>query len=80
MSAFECVHRYEGSWTANTGNGYRGGLQFGSAEWQRYGGRYAPSGLNLASPAEQIAAGIAYHAVAGFWPWPQTARACGLIR
>ena len=79
VSAFQCVHRYEGSWTANTGNGYRGGLQFGSAEWARYGGRYAPS-ADLATPSEQIAAGIAYHAVAGFWPWPNTARACGLIR
>jgi hypothetical protein len=79
VSAFQCVHSYEGAWTANTGNGYRGGLQFGAAEWKRYGGQFAPR-ADLATPAEQITAGIAYHAVAGFHPWPLTARRCGLIR
>lgn len=78
VDAFQCIHGYEGAWTANTGNGYRGGLQFGPREWRLYGGRYAPS-ADMAAPSEQIAAGIAYHAVAGFWPWPNTARRCGLI-
>lgn len=78
VDAFQCIHGYEGAWTANTGNGYRGGLQFGAAEWRLYGGRYATT-ADAAAPAEQIAAGIAYHAVAGFWPWPNTARRCGLI-
>jgi hypothetical protein len=76
--AFMCIHRYEGAWDAATGNGYYGGLQFGWNEWQRFGGRYASS-ANLATPAEQIAAGIAYWRVAGFNPWPNTARACGLL-
>ena len=79
VTAFQCIHSYEGSWTANTGNGYRGGLQFGSREWRLYGGRYAAS-ADQASPSEQIAAGITYHAVAGFYPWPNSARMCGLIR
>lgn len=79
VDAFQCIHRGEGSWGANTGNGYRGGLQFGSREWQRYGGNFA-SRADLASPSEQITAAIAYHADAGFSPWPNTARACGLIR
>jgi len=77
VDAFQCIHRYEGSWTANTGNGYRGGLQFGSREWRLYGGRYAAS-ADQATPSEQIAAGITYHAVAGFYPWPSSARMCGL--
>jgi hypothetical protein len=79
VQAFECVHRFEGAWGSNTGNGYFGGLQFGASEWQRFGGRYAAS-AEQASPAEQITAAIGYHALAGFYPWPNTARACGLIR
>jgi len=79
VQAFECVHQYEGSWTANSGNGFAGGLQFGPAEWQRWGGSYAPS-ADQATPSQQIAAAIGYHAVSGFYPWPNTARACGLIR
>jgi hypothetical protein len=78
VDAFQCVHRHEGAWDANTGNGYWGGLQFGWREWQRFGGRYAPR-ADLAAPSEQIAAAIAYHAVSGFYPWPNTARRCGLI-
>src|SRR5438876_5647928 len=27
LSQWLCIHHYEGSWTANTGNGYYGGLQ-----------------------------------------------------
>jgi hypothetical protein len=79
VTAFTCVHGYEGAWNANTGNGYFGGLQFGSFEWTRFGGIFAPR-ADLATPAEQIAAGIAYHDTgAGFAPWPNTARRCGLI-
>jgi len=77
VNAFQCIHSYEGSWSANTGNGYYGGLQFGYGEWRRFGGQFAPR-ADMASPAEQIAAGIAYHSVAGFGPWPLTARRCGL--
>jgi transglycosylase-like protein len=28
-----CIHRHEGPWTANTGNGYFGGMQFRAATW-----------------------------------------------
>ena len=75
--AFMCIHSHEGAWDANTGNGYYGGLQFGYSEWQRFGGRYAAR-ADLASPAEQIAAAVSYWHVAGFAPWPNTARMCGL--
>lgn len=78
VNAFMCIHRYEGDWTANTGNGYEGGLQFGRSEWQTYGGQYAAHAYE-ASPSQQIAAAIAYHQVSGFRPWPNTARACGLL-
>jgi hypothetical protein len=31
------------------------------------------------TPAEQIAVAIVAHADRGFWPWPNTARRCGLL-
>ena len=77
VNAFLCIHSHEGAWN-DSGAPYWGGLQFGWSEWQRYGGQYAPS-ADLATPAEQIAAGIAYWRVAGFSPWPTTARMCGLL-
>jgi hypothetical protein len=77
VDAFECIHRYEGAWTANTGNGYYGGLQFGLSEWRRFGGGFAAR-ADLASPAEQITAAIGYQAQSGFAPWPATSRVCGL--
>lgn len=79
VQAFECIHTHEGAWNDNTGNGYYGGLQFGAHEWSLYGGGYAPR-ADLASPSQQIAAGITYQALSGFYPWPATARMCGLIR
>ena len=33
-----CVHLQEGAWTANTGNGYYGGMQFMAQTWKRLGG------------------------------------------
>jgi len=30
-----CVHRHEAPWSANTGNGYFGGMQFAAATWRR---------------------------------------------
>lgn len=72
-----CIHGYEGSWT-DAGAPFWGGLQFGWNEWQRFGGRYAPT-ANLASPLEQMWAAEAYWQVSGFRPWPRTARMCGLL-
>src|SRR5207253_1835634 len=37
---WRCIHSYEAAWN-DTGNPYWGGLQFGSGEWRRYGGRFA---------------------------------------
>ena len=35
----QCVHRKEGPWTANTGNGYFGGMQFAPQTWKSVGGK-----------------------------------------
>jgi hypothetical protein len=38
LAQARCVHLKEGSWTANTGNGYFGGFQFAAQTWKRVGG------------------------------------------
>ena len=38
-----CVHAREGGWTANTGNGYFGGMQFAAQTWKRVGGKPDPA-------------------------------------
>jgi hypothetical protein len=77
-----CIHHYEGSWTARTGNGYYGGLQMDLA-FQR---TYAPKLLRKKgtadrwTPLEQMwVAEKAHRSGRGFYPWPNTARYCGLI-
>ena len=59
-----------GNWTASTGNGFYGGLQFTEQTWLGYGGgRYAPS-ANLATPAQQIAVAQQVLAGQGIGAWP----------
>ena len=77
-----CIHRYEGPWDADTGNGYYGGLQM-DLEFQRtYGSRLlrTKGTADTWTPLEQIwVAERAYESGRGFYPWPNTARYCGLI-
>jgi hypothetical protein len=79
--AFLCIHRFEGAWTSNTGNGYYGGLQMDRRFMVRYGrefvGRWGTAD-NWPVWAQLEAAARAYPA-RGFSPWPNTARACGLL-
>jgi hypothetical protein len=80
--AFVCIHGYEGAWTADSGNGYYGGLQMDWAFMRRYGGDFLSRwGTADRWPAwAQIQASVrAYQSGRGFWPWPNTARACGLL-
>jgi hypothetical protein len=80
--AFTCIHRYEAAWNANTGNGYYGGLQMDLSFQSLYGGRYLQRyGTADRWPvwAQLEVAARAYSAGRGFWPWPNTARACGLL-
>jgi len=79
---FLCIHRYEGAWTANTGNGYYGGLQLDLAFQRLYGADFlARFGTADTWPAwaQLQAATRAYASGRGFGPWPNTARACGLL-
>ena len=79
--AWRCIHRYEGSWT-DAGAPYYGGLQMDYGFMRRYGGdllaRKGPA--NNWTPLEQMwVAERAFQAGRGFYPWPNTARMCGLI-
>ncbi len=59
-----------GNWSANTGNGFYGGLQFTEQTWLGYGGgRYAPS-ANQATAAQQIAVAQRVLAGQGIGAWP----------
>jgi transglycosylase-like protein len=81
-SAFLCIHHYEGAWTSNTGNGYYGGLQMDVSFQSSYGGDYLRRwGTADRWPAwAQIHTAVrAYQSGRGFYPWPNTARACGLL-
>lgn len=80
-SALMCIHHYEGSWT-DSGAPYWGGLQMDLGFQSHYGGWL----LRTKGTAdhwtmwEQIwTAEKAIHSGRGFYPWPNTARFCGLI-
>ena len=82
LQAWLCIQRYEGAWHANTGNGYFGGLQMDLTFQRRYGSDLLRrKGLaHTWTPYEQMwVAERAYRSGRGFYPWPNTARACGLI-
>ena len=79
--AWLCIHHYEGSWT-DPGPLYYGGLQMDLGFQQRYGAAllHRKGTANHWTPLEQIwTAERARRSGRGFYPWPNTARFCGLI-
>lgn len=77
-----CVHAGEGSWTANTGNGYYGGMQMDMSFQRSYGPEFlAQYGTadNWPIYAQLLASWRAYSSGRGWHPWPTTARNCGLL-
>ncbi len=81
LSAWQCIHRWEGSWT-DPNYPYYGGLQMDIAFQRAYGpGLLRRKGTaNHWAPYEQMwVAERALKAGRGFYPWPLTARRCGLI-
>jgi hypothetical protein len=81
LRAWLCIHRYEGSWT-DPGAPYYGGLQM-DLGFQRHYGAWLLRAKGTAdhwTALEQIwVAERAHRSGRGFYPWPNTARACGLI-
>jgi hypothetical protein len=80
LSDWLCIHRYEGAWN-DSGGPYWGGLQMNLSFQQRYGGwLFRKKGTaDHWTPLEQIWVAVRAWRVRGFWPWPSTARYCGLI-
>jgi hypothetical protein len=59
-----------GNWSANTGNGFYGGLQFTQGTWDAYGGGQYAASANQASEAQQIAVAERVLAGQGIGAWP----------
>lgn len=67
-----------GDWNANTGNGYKGGLQFDQTTWKRHGGtQYAPT-ADKATKQEQIAVAKKVQAEQGWDAWPSCSEKAGV--
>ncbi len=85
-AAWMCIHRFERhpgqGWATHTGNGYYGGLQMDISFQRAYGGDLlrTKGTANRWSAVEQMwVAERAFRSGSGFYPWPNTARYCGLI-
>jgi len=80
-SGWLCIHRYEGAWT-DPNPPYYGGLQM-DITFQRTYGRQLLRRKGTAdhwTPLEQMwVAERAHGSGRGYYPWPNTARYCGLI-
>ena len=79
--AWLCIHHYEGSWS-DPNPPYYGGLQMDLGFQRTYGGALlrAKGTADHWTPLEQMwVAERAHRAGRGFYPWPNTARYCGLI-
>ncbi|MGW5127201.1 transglycosylase family protein [Streptomyces sp. NPDC004069] len=64
-----------GAWSANTGNGFYGGLQLTQDDWEKYGGLDYASSADQASRSQQIAVAEKLLADKGPGAWPT----CGLL-
>ena len=74
-----CIHRYEGSWT-DPNPPYYGGLQMDYSFMATYG-RHLLRKKGTAdhwTPLEQMWVAERAYRTRGFYPWPNTARYCGL--
>lgn len=80
MNDWMCIHHYEAAWN-DTGSPYWGGLQMSLTFQEHYGGWiYRMKGTaDHWTPLEQIWTAEKALRSRGFWPWPNTARYCGLI-
>ncbi|WP_425575798.1 transglycosylase family protein [Streptomyces amakusaensis] len=67
-----------GAWSADTGNGYYGGLQFSQATWEAFGGTDYASRADLASRSQQIAVAEKVLAAQGAKAWASCAEMAGL--
>ena len=75
-----CIHRFEGSWS-DAGDPYWGGLQMDRGFMRTYAPRQLlrRGWANRWSALEQMWVAERAHRTRGFYPWPNTARYCGLL-
>lgn len=81
MLGWLCIQRYEGSWQ-DSGDPYWGGLQMDRGFMESYAPRtlLRRGWADQWTPLEQMwVAERAHRSGRGFWPWPSTARSCGLL-
>jgi hypothetical protein len=65
-------------WHINTGNGYRGGLQFSLSTWRAYGGRKFAYFPNRARRVQQVIIAQRVLHGQGWGAWPTCSRRLGL--
>jgi hypothetical protein len=81
LKGWLCIHHYEGAWN-DPNPPYYGGLQMDITFQRAYGSSLLrkKGTADRWTPLEQIwVAERAYRSGRGFWPWPNTARYCGLL-
>jgi hypothetical protein len=83
LAQARCIHAKEGGWTANTGNGYFGGMQFSAGTWRSVGGKPDPAFTHpgtpfSASPQEQLyRAWLLWKRAGGSWSsWGAVGASC----
>ncbi|MFF5440640.1 transglycosylase family protein [Streptomyces achromogenes] len=69
-----------GSWSADNGTGYFGGLQISQDDWDKYGGGQYAASPDQASRQQQIAVAEKILAARGTAPWATCALLSGLTR
>lgn len=67
-----------GNWSANTGNGYYGGLQFSLSTWLAYGGDQFAYWPSQATREQQIVVAERVLAGQGWGAWPYCSAKLGL--
>jgi hypothetical protein len=66
------------NWDADTGNGFKGGLQFTQSTWKAFGGSKYASSPDDASREEQIAVAKKVQAEQGWDAWPTCSKKLGM--
>ena len=65
------------NWDADTGNGFKGGLQFTPSTWRAFGGTGRASSPDQASREQQIAIAKKVQAEQGWKAWPTCTKKLG---
>lgn len=66
------------NWDADTGNGFKGGLQFTQSTWKAFGGTKYASSPDQASRQQQIAVAKKVQEEQGWKAWPTCTKKLGM--